>query len=108
MLKLKRKENGEIRFSEAKWTHEGKIKCVIETECGKVLPYCAAKDDDVVHGVELFEMISEKYPEEIAPYTDEERLSYESEATGDAVSALEEENKALKERLSAIEKALGL
>lgn len=109
MLNLKRKENGEIMFSEAKWTHEGKIQCVVETECGMVLPFCAAKDDDVAHGVELFELISEKYSEEIAPYTDEERLSFESEPSGDpAVSALEEENKALKERLAAIEKALGL
>ena len=108
MLKLKRKENGEILFSEAKWTHEGKIKCVVETECGMVLPFCAAKDDEVAHGAELFELISERYSEEIAPYTDEERLSYESETSEDAVSALEAENKALKERLAAIEKALGL
>ena len=108
MLKLKRKENGEIKFSEAKWTHGGKIKCVVETECGRVLPYCASKDDDVAHGVELFELISEKYSEEIAPYTDEERLKFESEVQEDPVSVLEAENKALKERLAAIEKALGL
>ena len=108
LVKLKRKENGELKFSEAKWTHEGKIKCLVETECGQVLPYCASKDDDVAHGVELFELISEKYSEEIAPYTDEERLSFESEAEADPVSALEAENKALKERLAAIEKALGL
>ena len=80
-MTLKRLPNGEILFGEARWTPHNTIECLVELEgTGEVLPFNATSYDVADHGRELYEMLSTKYADQIAPCSDEELYN---EAAGD-------------------------
>lgn len=74
-MTLKRLPNGEIYFGEAKWTAQSTIECLVELEeTGEVLPFNATSYDEEAHGRELYEMLSTKYLDQVAPCSDSERF----------------------------------
>ena len=64
-MTLKRLENGEIHFGDARWTDEGTIICNVEDDTYGVIEFHATPDDVEPHGVELFEMLSTKYSDQV-------------------------------------------
>ena len=64
-MTLKRLPNGEIHFSNPRWTEEGTIVCNVEDDLHGILEFHATSYDDESHGVELFEMLSTKYADQI-------------------------------------------
>ena len=76
-MTLKRLDNGEIYFGEAKWTPLNTIECLVKMEeTDEVLPFHATPYDDEDYGRELFEMLRDKYSPSVAPCSDEERSNY--------------------------------
>ena len=73
---LKRLENGEIYFGEAKWTPFGTIDCsVMVEETDEIIRFTASPDDSVDHGRELFQMLSTTYADQVTQCTEEERYT---------------------------------
>ena len=71
---LKRLENGEIYFGEAKWTPGGTISCLVQVEAtDEVIPFNATPYDEEEYGRELFEMLSNKYADQVEVCTQEEK-----------------------------------
>ena len=64
-MTLKRLPNGEIHFGNPRWTEEGTIVCNVEDDLHGILEFHATSYDDESHGVELFEMLSTKYADQI-------------------------------------------
>lgn len=76
-MTLKRLENGEIYFGQAKWTPFDTIDCLVQLEStDEVIPFHAVPDDPEDYGRELFQMLSTKYADQVAACTEEEK--YES------------------------------
>ena len=71
---LKRLDNGEIYFGEAKWNSYGTITCVVQIDAtGEVVPFTADPNDSEEYGRELFTLLSTKYSGLVAPCTQEEK-----------------------------------
>ena len=64
-MTLKRLENGEIHFGDARWTEGGTITCIVEDDTHGVIEFHASPDDPESHGAELFEMLSTKYSDQV-------------------------------------------
>ena len=64
-MTLKRLANGEIHFGNPRWTEEGTIICTVEDDNHGILEYHVTPYDEVSHGIELFEMLSTKYADQI-------------------------------------------
>ena len=71
---LKRLENGEIYFGNAKWTTPDTILCLVQIEgTGEVIDFNATPYDEEDYGRELFEMLSTKYAGLVTPCPEEEK-----------------------------------
>jgi hypothetical protein len=74
---LRRLENGEIQWQDAKWTPFGTIECSVthhadnELVCFNATPY-----DEEAYGVELFNMLSTTYQSEVVACSDQEIYDY--------------------------------
>lgn len=78
-MTLKRLENGEIYFGEAKWTPFDTINCLVQLEKNdEILEFHAVPDDPEDYGRELFQMLSTKYVDQVAECTEQERYDYSS------------------------------
>ena len=76
-MALKRLENGEIYFGEAKWTPFETINCLVQVEgTDEILEYHAVPDDVEEQGRELYEMLTTSYPDQIEECTEQERYDY--------------------------------
>ena len=74
---LKRNEEGEIEFSDARWHPTGTITCMVtDVNDGEVVPFSADPEDPEEVGRELFSMLSFKYADQVAPCTDEEKFNW--------------------------------
>lgn len=70
---LRRLENGEIEWQDAKWTPIGTIDCsVTHDQDDQVVRFHATPDDDFAYGVELFQMLSTTYSSQVAACTQQE------------------------------------
>ena len=65
LMTLKRLSNGEIHFGNPRWTEEGTITCIVEDDVHGILEFHATPYDEESHGVELFEMLSTKYSDQV-------------------------------------------
>ena len=73
-MTLKRLENGEIYFGEAKWTATGTIDCLVQMEDNdEIIPFHATPYDPEDYGRELFNMLSTKYVDQVASQPEAER-----------------------------------
>ena len=73
-MSLKRLDNGEIQFAEAKWNPNDTIDCVVEIEeTGELVGFTATPFDPEPYGRELFKMLSTKYVTQVVACTDQER-----------------------------------
>lgn len=75
-MALKRLDNGEIYFGEAKWTAWDTIECIVQDEdTDEILNFHATPYDPEDYGRELFEMMSTKYSDMVEACSDEDRYS---------------------------------
>ena len=84
-MTLKRLDNGEIYFGEAKWTPWDTIECLVQhEETGEVLNFHATPDDEMDYGRELFLMLSRKYKSKVTPCSEEEKVdAFSKEVRGE-------------------------
>ena len=64
-MTLKRLPNGELHFGNPRWTEEGTIVCNVEDDLHGIIEFHATPYDEESHGVELFEMLTTKYSDQI-------------------------------------------
>lgn len=73
-MTLKRLNNGEIYFGEAKYTPQDTISCLVQIEeTGEIVPFNATPDDPEDYGRELYEMLSTTYVNQVALCSQEEK-----------------------------------
>ena len=73
-MSLRRLENGEIQFSNAKWNTTGGIDVdVILDATGDTIPFTARGDDSEAHGVELYNMLSTTYAAQVVGVSTQEQ-----------------------------------
>jgi len=76
-MTLKRLENGEIYFGNAKWTPEGNISCLVQiAETDEVVEFLATPYDPEAYGVELFNMLSTTYSDQVGVVSEQEQWDY--------------------------------
>lgn len=72
-MTLKRLENGEIHFGEAKRKPGGGIECLVTIEeTGEVVRFYATPNDDQAYGRELYEMLNTTYLSQVTDVTQAE------------------------------------
>ena len=72
-MDLNRNESGEILFRNPKWTTIDTIEVEVSHDDYGWVPFNASPDDDVDYGRELFQLLSTKYPNQIAACLQSER-----------------------------------
>ena len=71
---LKRLDNGEIYFGQAKWTPGGTIECLVQpADSDESIWFNATPYDTEDYGRELFEMLSTKYSDQVTICTEQEK-----------------------------------